>query len=202
MHKLFKKQSFQQGLQSRWLQKCSGRHNTILHIEKSKDETDEQSFASANKTESNKSDAAHESSVATHTFQSSQGSYILLATAKVFILDSNGKSYQCRALLDNGSQSNFVTTRLVQKIGLAKVPIKLPIWVNQSITNASYKTKVSIKSLHNNYKSCQIDFTMFQNLIYRKELLWPIRVLIIPNPWTCCWARVYSGNYSVLDKFS
>lgn len=147
--------------------KCSGRHNTLLHRGEfnGENKAEIQSSSSAIKAETNdETNTTRESTVATHAFQVTQGSYILLATARLFIFDSNGNSHECRALLDNGSQSNFVTKQLTQKLGLTKTPIKLPICgVNQSITNISHKTKTLIKSLYNNYKK-ELSFMLVDNI--------------------------------------
>ncbi|XP_011869055.1 PREDICTED: uncharacterized protein LOC105562656, partial [Vollenhovia emeryi] len=147
--------------------KCNGRHNTLLHLGESKTEgkAENQPSSKATKTETkDELNTTHESTVTTHSAQITRDSYILLATARVLIFDNNGKSYQCRALLDNGSQSNFITMQLALKLGLAKTPIKLPVCgVNQSITNISHKTKSSIKSLHNNYRA-ELSFMVVDNI--------------------------------------
>ncbi|KAL6420505.1 hypothetical protein ACFW04_013840 [Cataglyphis niger] len=85
--------------------KCSRRHNTLLHYGESKEEkeSENQLESSAAKEINDKSNTTHESTVAAHAFQVTQRSYILLATARVLIFDSNGKAQQCRALLNNGS---------------------------------------------------------------------------------------------------
>jgi len=124
-----------------------------------------QSDSSEVKAEVNsKTNATRESTVTAYSFQIIQGSYILLATARVLIFDSKGESHECRALLDNGSQSNFITKQLSQKLGLAKAPIKLPVYgVNQSITNITHKTKASIKPLFNQYK-IELSFMIVDNI--------------------------------------
>lgn len=147
--------------------KCGGRHNTLLHLGESKGESkiEIQSSSKAIKVETNdESNTTREPSVTTHAFQITQGSYVLLATTRVIIFDSKGKSYQCRALLDNGSQSNFITKQLTQKLSLEKTSIKFPVCgLNQSITNISNKTKTSIKSLYNNYKR-KLSFMIVDNI--------------------------------------
>ncbi|XP_012542665.2 uncharacterized protein LOC105840305 [Monomorium pharaonis] len=137
--------------------KCSGKHNTLLHFGDSKveHETNNQSSSNINKAiDNDKASISQESAITTHAVQAAHNSYILLATARIVIFDNNGRSHPCRALLDNGSQSNFITSKLAQKLGLAKTPIKIPICgVNQNITHISHRTEASIKSLYNNYKA-------------------------------------------------
>lgn len=146
--------------------KCNGRHNTLLHFGETdkQSEIDDRSTLNATKSEGNDNSSAREATVATHTFQITQGLYILLATARVCIFGINGKSYQCRALLDNGSQSNFITKELTEKLDITKTSIRLPVGgVDQSITNVSHKTKASIKSLYNNYNA-KLTFMIVDNI--------------------------------------
>lgn len=50
-------------------------------------------------------------------------------------MNAQGKKQTCRAFLDSGSQSNFVTTDLVYRLGLTTKPIRIPIvGINQSLS--------------------------------------------------------------------
>jgi len=53
--------------------------------------------------------------------------YKILATAVVYIADENGRERECVALLDGGSQSNFMTTSLCQRLNLTTVRVNIPI---------------------------------------------------------------------------
>ena len=79
---------------------CSADHNSLLHFE-----TDNE----------NKSDA--ESNVSSHISNMSHNK-VLLATATVIIKDNKGEFHKCRALLDSGSESNFITRCLADKLKL------------------------------------------------------------------------------------
>ncbi|XP_036141015.1 uncharacterized protein LOC118644996 [Monomorium pharaonis] len=141
--------------------KCSGRHNTLLHFSDSKGENERDDHSTAN---TNSENSVKESAVATHALQINNNSYILLATARIVIFDNNGKPHQCRALLDNGSQSNFVTKRLSQKLGVAGTPIKLPVCgINQSVTTISHKINASVKSFYNDYRA-ELSFLVVENI--------------------------------------
>lgn len=146
--------------------KCNSKHNTVLHFDEAKSEREMPKQASSN-TNNNENDVTNniqEVTLATHTVQAANDSYILLATARVIIFDFNGKAHQCRALLDNGSQSNFITKKLVQNLELAKMTINLPVCgVNQSVTNISSKTTARIKSLYNNYK-IELSYLVVDNI--------------------------------------
>ncbi|XP_076248024.1 uncharacterized protein LOC143187670 [Calliopsis andreniformis] len=77
--------------------KCGKKYHTTLHVEDSS-----------------------VSLAGTHFF--SDGLYVLLATAIVHLEDCHGRKHKCRALLDPGSQSNFLTEEVVKKLGLSCNP--------------------------------------------------------------------------------
>jgi len=73
-------------------------------------------------------------SVVDHTI-SNDNAYKTLATAVVYIADKNERERECVALLDGGSQSNFITTSLCQRLNLTTVRVNIPIiGINQSKT--------------------------------------------------------------------
>lgn len=47
-------------------------------------------------------------------------SSVLLSTAIIHVYDSKGKAHICRALLDSGSQLNFLTNGFAEKLHLSK----------------------------------------------------------------------------------
>ncbi|XP_055645178.1 uncharacterized protein LOC129781512 [Toxorhynchites rutilus septentrionalis] len=52
---------------------------------------------------------------------------VLLATAVVMVRDTNGNQYPARALLDSGSESNFMTERLSQKLRVTRERVNIPV---------------------------------------------------------------------------
>lgn len=73
--------------------------------------------------------------------------FALLSTAQVYIYDKHGNPILCRALLDNGSQSCFLTEDLWQKLQLPADKIKLPvIGINAVTTDITKTVKTTIKS--------------------------------------------------------
>ncbi|XP_011883833.1 PREDICTED: uncharacterized protein LOC105570983, partial [Vollenhovia emeryi] len=136
---------------------CGGRHNTLLHFgaTKTKQEANVQSSGNVNNNSDNdKMGGSQETAVTTHAVHADQNTYVLLATAKVIIYDGNGGSHVCRALLDSGSQSNFMTKQLAQTLKLPLTSIRLPIrGVNQSVTSISHRTTASVGSMYNNYRA-------------------------------------------------
>lgn len=88
--------------------KCGKPHNTLLHVPSREFEKIKNS-AEPGRGES----VVVESSVVTH---SSNSNYeVLLSTACIIIVGQDGKTHEVRALLDCGSQSNFITSNLVSK---------------------------------------------------------------------------------------
>ena len=81
---------------------CKEKHNTLLH---DNGQTNKQ--------------------IALNSFQSA--SIVLLSTARVKILGKNGSLHIARALLDNGSQSTFITASLCNKLQLVTRNFKLEI---------------------------------------------------------------------------
>jgi len=62
---------------------------------------------------------------------------VMLATAIVYINDAAGCPQPCRALLDSGSQVNFITDACAQYFGLSKTKCFLPIvGINPMKSNA------------------------------------------------------------------
>ena len=55
-----------------------------------------------------------------HTFKETSVTCVLLARAQIKFKDCKGKLHTCRALLDCGSQSNFITESAVRMLGLEK----------------------------------------------------------------------------------
>lgn len=68
----------------------------------------------------------------------------LLATANILIKDSFDQLKQVRALCDNGSQVNLITTDCVQRLRLAKKPLKLTLNGIGGPSSTTTKGKVTL----------------------------------------------------------
>lgn len=81
--------------------------------------------------------------------------YTLLSTAEVFINDPNNhkRIFKARMLLDPGSQTNFITERLCNKLGLCKQKTNIAISGigNSESIMTHYKTDAKIKSYDGNF---------------------------------------------------
>jgi len=107
--------------------KCKGKHNTLLHLERGRDQDKDNHVPTqpikvketVPETSPNTSaSAAHISAAPGHVF---------LATAIVHVQDKLGRLHECRAVLDSGSQINFVTKNLSNLLQLPRRKSSLPI---------------------------------------------------------------------------
>lgn len=79
-------------------------------------------------------------------------SQVLLSTVMVRVQDSTGKFYNCRALLDSGSMSNFISENLCKKLNLPKQEVNYSVvGVGQARTSVKCHTNVKIFSHCNAY---------------------------------------------------
>ncbi|KYM98425.1 hypothetical protein ALC62_10865 [Cyphomyrmex costatus] len=127
---------------------CGKRHNSLLHIPGNTAET-KVSNSSNQITEptgnSSTSNVAH----ATMLNVSSQ---VFLSTAVVNAHDNQGNKRACRILLDSGSQSNFITEDLVQRLGLTVRPIDVSIvGVNHAYSQVKKMAQVQLSSRYYSY---------------------------------------------------
>lgn len=136
--------------------RCRGHHHTLIHFEKtdrvnsSNDNTSEQCVR-----ESQVSVTA-ENSPRSQVLSSgvySNNCYVLLQTAMVNILDSNGVPRMCRALLDGASQSNLITQRCAEFLGLQKHESPLAIsGVGESVSYLRECCEVKVQSCVNAFE--------------------------------------------------
>lgn len=150
--------------------KCHKYHNTLLHIDKVAD-----SNASSVNPEANTSIAKQNAAPVTaeridrdasvkDNIQSATNSlsahynrnsflHVLLSTAIIHMRDCSGKLYECRALLDSGSQPNFMSQELCELLKLPQQNTNSKIeGVNSVSSTSQRKTTTTIYSRFNNYR--------------------------------------------------
>ncbi|XP_055639950.1 uncharacterized protein LOC129777604 [Toxorhynchites rutilus septentrionalis] len=72
---------------------------------------------------------------------------VLLLTAVVHALDQNNRPHPCRVLLDSGSQVNFVTEEMANRLGVPKKRANVPITgINALRSLAREKINISFRS--------------------------------------------------------
>lgn len=79
---------------------------------------------------------------------------VMLATAIVYIKNETGNFQSCRALLDSGSQVNFITDACAQRLGLSKTKFYVPIvGINSMRSNAQRLQQVVMCSRFEHYSA-------------------------------------------------
>lgn len=130
---------------------CKGRHHTMVCFKAEKSETAKVAAVTSTPTESVETSGstsqvinmlATESSVSGSAQQFS--SQVLLATAVVIVEDDEGSQFPARALLDSGSESNFITERLSQRIRTQREKVDISVL---GIGQAAMKVKYRIQAL-------------------------------------------------------
>ncbi|XP_038106697.1 uncharacterized protein LOC119766305 [Culex quinquefasciatus] len=77
---------------------------------------------------------------------------VMLLTAVVNLLDDQGQSVPCRVLLDNGSQVNFITLTMADRLKLQRVAANVPICgIGAVKTYAKESVTVELKSRVSNF---------------------------------------------------
>nr|CAI5818943.1 unnamed protein product [Callosobruchus analis] len=135
---------------------CSAKHNTILHTDQSSESRVESN------TSTDQNNVSTSGIIVNHCTQSEP--QILLSTVQIDIKDSKGRWHQCRALLDNGSQSNFISKSLMTKLDLLCSKINIPVvGVGNACTNISLRTSTDIKSADDKYRN-KLDFLVLEKI--------------------------------------
>jgi ribosomal protein S27AE len=121
--------------------RCGKRHNIKLHLEESNESTMSDQDNAPGTTEQPLYDGEGLAQ-AIHA----SGDSVMLATAIVLINDISGVHKRCRALLDSGSQINFITDACVQSLKLSRTNCHLPIVGINSRRSMAQKLKPVIMS--------------------------------------------------------
>lgn len=105
---------------------CNRKHHSLLHFEKQREmeEKEQPEKQQADKSHPSTSGILVSSPVPADT---DINAHVFLATALVVVRDKNGRHRQCRALLDSGSQVNFVSRRYANLLQLVCKKSSLPI---------------------------------------------------------------------------
>ncbi|XP_050293738.1 uncharacterized protein LOC126734245 [Anthonomus grandis grandis] len=79
---------------------------------------------------------------------------VLLATALVQVSDINGKLHTCRALLDSGSMSSFITRDMAEKLMVPQDSVDISVnGINQGHTHVSKSCVIYLKSSNSPFKT-------------------------------------------------
>jgi len=123
---------------------CQAKHNTLLHIPSTADP----STSNTDKEVAPKATPLS-SLLSNYALESSNNEQVMLSTAVVLICGSDGSR---RALLDCGSQANFVTKKFVEAFGLETRPSSLLICgVNGTVTSTNHVVGIKLQSRLNSF---------------------------------------------------
>ncbi|XP_033229135.1 uncharacterized protein LOC117180750 [Belonocnema kinseyi] len=121
---------------------CGKRDNSLLHV-------DRENIANSEKNSQKNSSV----NMQAHSVQDDSDAYMLLSTAVVDIFDNEGKPHTCQILLDNGSQSNYMTEKMASLLKIPKYPVDIDVsGLNSVATEVKNSVVASIKSRFNNYE--------------------------------------------------
>ena len=133
--------------------KCQKKHNSLLHFE--------------NQPHNETNDRAAPLSSITHTyFANNITSNMLLSTAIVDLISDQGKTRQCRLLLDNGSQSHYLTESVVSLLKLHRRSVDISVSsLGTMHTSVRHSVSARIKSRYKKYEQ-NLDFLVVKELNY------------------------------------
>ena len=110
------------------------------------------------------SEKTEENNITVTHSQNSKNHTVLLATAIIRVRDNFGDLHTCRALLDSGSQSNFVTCELAKKLDLKFLKSNIQIkGINNSTSDSSFRVNIKISSQLNDFEK-DIDCLVLKNV--------------------------------------
>ncbi|KAL4154334.1 hypothetical protein QTP88_000213 [Uroleucon formosanum] len=119
--------------------KCGLRHNSKLHEDKGVSQIPKPAVP---QDENNDNIVTFSQEVQSHSEET-----VLLATAIIHIYNNNGQRYKCRAVLDSGSQLNFIDQNFAKKLGLNFYQNDFSITgVGSMTSSAKYFSKTIISS--------------------------------------------------------
>ena len=119
---------------------CGKWHHTLIH--RNRDPSREHTTGSQNLSQQQENVQGMY-----HTFKESPETCVLLATAQIKVKNCKGNSHTCLALLDRGSQSNFITESSVRSLGLEQTRNQVPVTdINNATSVTNYNLNIEITS--------------------------------------------------------
>lgn len=138
---------FAQDCRSSKCKKCSERHNTLLHKEEQQVAEDQiSSDASVN----HRNDVTESGETTKVYCIQKSPTKVILSTARVLLRDGEGKTINCRALLDSGSQSNLITDKLAKKVPINTQQRTIG-GINRSRTNVYNILRIQVRAINSKF---------------------------------------------------
>lgn len=136
---------------------CKGKHHTLLHFTLNKPTTlydiqTEKPSESVN-LNTNNTRVVNTTTTNNRPYTTTEPKAAILSTALVDVLDINHKRHTLKALLDSGSQSNFITERVFNILNIPYKPINMQVLgFNANPTHINRSVNIDVLSRHNSYK--------------------------------------------------
>lgn len=145
---------------------CNKHHNTLLHLKNSNKSSFDGNKSSTviekpNVTEESIPDQSEFVSMSSVT----TNSFVFLSTALIDILDNKNEPIRCRALLDSGSQSCFITNELANRLKLPFEEVNISITGTNAVNAAKIQKSVKsiIKSVTSSFE-VELPFLVLKNI--------------------------------------
>ncbi|KAJ8951488.1 hypothetical protein NQ318_000184 [Aromia moschata] len=154
--------------------KCSKKHNTLLHFSSNAPNNNSSPSTSQPNTHSTQSQASsstslthspHDSLSTSNTLLSHDNSLVLLSTAMVGVLNGHGQFTPVRALIDSASDSNYISSRCANKLGLARRSSNISVCgIGQTSAHSSQIVSSSIRPCHDTSPTFELDFIVLSRI--------------------------------------
>ncbi|XP_062557121.1 uncharacterized protein LOC134221980 [Armigeres subalbatus] len=156
---------------------CKGRHNTLVCFKSGKDRSAKVAAATERNNSPLPDAGVHSGStsaqvvnvVATDSAISGAAqqfsSHVLLATAVVIVEDDEGSRFPARALLDSGSESNFIAERLSQRLRTRREKVDISVLgIGQAASKVKHRIQALVHSRTTNF-SRSVNFLVLTKVI-------------------------------------
>ncbi|CAI6368824.1 unnamed protein product [Macrosiphum euphorbiae] len=132
--------------------RCKKKHNSRLHVDSSHMSEPKSSTQTETQTTSQDNAVCH--AMTSNKHAPSTTSTVMLATAVINVHDADGRPQRCRAILDSGSQLNFITSSCAQRLRLKKTNVSLSISGVGTMSSSTVRLMPCTVSSHcQNYQS-------------------------------------------------
>jgi hypothetical protein len=144
--------------------KCNKRHHTLLHMNR-----ENQPVYNKGSTSNKNLPAETRGSTAAGgntycSYKSKPRNHILLATAIVEVQNISGHYVPCRALLDSGSESSFISERCVQRLRLSRTQTDPSIQgISNVNTPTNHSASIYLRSRHTDWHTV-LDCAILSNI--------------------------------------
>ncbi|XP_055846848.1 uncharacterized protein LOC129912570 [Episyrphus balteatus] len=143
---------------------CSTRHHTLVHPIQNANTSHSNTSSNQDEKQSPPSSSPRQDTndpiVINHSLEANHHTSTILPTAVVRTRDKQGVYQNIRVLLDTGSQVSFVTEQCVQRLGLSRKRIRIPI-LGVASTSAGVTNGLVNLTIHSTHDSNNIDIDCY-----------------------------------------